>query len=376
MQIYLQFIFWLSFFIVFYAYWGYPLTLILMRPFFEKKISPSTVYPSVTIICPVYNESRILPAKIQNTLGLNYPQALLQIIFISDASTDDSDEIIEQHKNQGILGLRLPKRTGKAAALNLGLEHASHDIIVFTDASIMLNKDALANIVAPFTDLSIGCVSGEDSISSSGGEGLYGRYELLLRRLESCIGSIVGASGCFYAQRRSLVSHFPVGVAPDFYSVLKTAETGHRSIAEPAATGEMKHVPSWGKEFQRKTRTFLRGITALMHCRHLLNIKRYGLFAFFLWSHKVLRWISGFAMVAMLLVNLFLLPSFFWFSVLMGQSFFYALAISGWLHKNQKKMSVFERIPLFFCLANLAATKAWIDYLLGKRIEIWSPSKR
>lgn len=376
MQLFLECVFWLLFFFIFYAYFGYPIILFCLGIFKKKDFDKSEIFPSISIICPVYNESIVLRDKIINMLKLNYPKNLLQIIIVSDASDDDTDNIIQQFHDQGVLGYRLSKRSGKAAALNLGLDKANNEIVVFSDASILIASDSLKNIVTPFADPSIGCVSGEDHIEGTAGEGLYGKYELALRNLESKVGSIVGASGCFYAQRRHLIDSFPPGMAPDFYSVLKTVEAGFRAVTEPSAHGEMKHVSNLDSEFQRKARTLLRGITALLHFKHMLDIRRFGFFSFFLWSHKIVRWICGFAMILLFISNLFLLSSLFWNVILISQTCFYFFAGLGWLRRNEAKITIFERIPLFFCLANFAASKAWFNYLSGKTIEIWVPSKR
>lgn len=375
MQLLAEGFFYFFFFLIFYAYFGYPLVLLILGIFKKKDLTKSNILPSVSIICPVYNESLVLREKIINTLNLDYPKNLVQIIIVSDASDDETDNIIEQFKDQGVLGYRLVKRSGKAAALNLGLSNATNDIVVFTDASILIASDALRKIVAPFADVSIGCVSGEDHIDGSAGESLYGRYELALRNLESKIDSIVGASGCFYAQRRHLIKSFPSGRAPDFYSVLKTVEAGFRAVTEPSAQGVMKHVPSMKNEFQRKTRTLLRGITTLFSFPHLFDPRKFLVFSFFLWSHKIARWLCGFAQLGMLVSNIFLFSTF-WAVILMLQVIFYGLALSGYLRFKTSSISFLERIPLFFCVANFAAIHAFIMYFLGVRIEIWSPSKR
>jgi len=375
MQTFLIYVFWFFFLILFYAYIGYPLCLYLISLFRYKKIAKAEIFPSVSIICPVYNESRVLNDKIINTLNLDYPKKLLQIIIVSDASTDGSDEIIHEYEDQGVLGLRLSNRSGKAAALNLGLKNATNDIVIFTDASILINPNGLKNIVTPFADSSVGCVSGEDYIGGSAGEGLYGKYELALRNLESKIGSIVGASGCFYAQRSSLIKAFPSGMAPDFYSVLITIQAGLKAITESTAKGEMKHVQSIKNEFQRKTRTLIRGMTTLFAFKHLLNPRIFTIFSFFLWSHKILRWSCGFFQCGLFITNIFLFSPF-WLALLLMQITFYGFAVSGYFRLKNGTISILERLPLFLCVANFAAIHAWIQYFRGYRQEIWEPSKR
>jgi hypothetical protein len=219
-------------------------------------------------------------------------------------------------------------------------------------------------------------VSGEDRIADGGGEGLYGRYELLLRRLESNVHSIVGASGSFYAQRRELCSAFTEGMAPDFLSVLRTVQQGYRAISEPAAVGQMSSVKDPRQEFDRKVRTLLRGMTALFAYKPLLNPFRHGLFAFALWSHKVLRWTVPFFLVAALLAPLALLDRPFFLLVFWVQVVFYAIAAIALAEWGDLHRTLPGRIALYFSSVNAAILAAWYRYWLGVRQELWTPTHR
>jgi len=372
----MKFIFWLSCGIILYTYLGYPLLLILLS---QKKGGKDTDYscapfePNVSLIIPVHNEEEIIGDKIQNTLSLDYPKEKLEIIVVSDSSTDRTEEIVRRYEEEGVKFFKQPVRKGKASALNLGLQEAQQEILVFSDASIFLAGDALRNILNSFADGRIGCVSGEDYIPGGGGEGVYGKYELFLRNLESRTGSIVGASGCFYAQRRSLCEPFPEGMAPDFFSVLKTVEKGFRAVTEQKAKGFMRSVKSPQNEFERKVRTLLRGMTTIFCFRHLMNPFQYGIFSILLISHKLVRWWAGLFLILLFLSNLFLLSSIIYASFFWLQLAFYALAIVGWMGLSRPKIF---RIPLFFSMVNLSALVAWIKYISGFRQEIWEPSKR
>ncbi|MCP9456395.1 MAG: glycosyltransferase family 2 protein, partial [Nitrospira sp.] len=232
----MEILFWFSVGGVLYPYVGYPLVLWIMARFWRRTPQSSEAReecPSVTLLIPVHNEEKRILEKIINTKALRYPENKLEVFFVSDGSTDQTVELIKPHISQQHHLIELPVRRGKAAALNAGLERAKHDIVVFSDASIELEPDALVQLVRGFRDPNVGCISGEDKIPESGGEAWYGRYELLLRRLESTVHSIVGASGSFYAQRRALCTPFEEGLAPDFVSVLKTVERGFRAISEP-----------------------------------------------------------------------------------------------------------------------------------------------
>lgn len=362
---------------VVYPYAGYPLVLMLVRRLRSKpQRAPLTDLPRVSMIVPVHNEASRIERKIANTRALDYPSDRLQIIFVSDGSTDGTVGLIRRNASTGWHLIELPQRGGKAAALNAGLARASGDIIIFTDASIALGREALRAIVAPFVDPQVGCVSGEDRIVDGGGEGLYGRYELFLRRLESDVYSIVGASGCFYAQRRALCGVFIEGMAPDFLSVLRTVQQGYRAISEPRAVGEMTSVKDPRQEFDRKVRTLLRGMTALFAYWPLLNPFGNALFAFALWSHKVMRWTVPFFLLAALLIPLARLDHWFFVLAFTVQIAFYAtagIALAEWgnLHRT-----VPGRIALYFSSVNAAILAAWYRYSVGIRQELWTPSQR
>ena len=240
----------------------------------------------------------------------------------------------------------------------------------------MPDAGALRHVVQPFQDTTIGCVSGEDHIPGGGGEGLYGRYELLLRNLESQVSSIAGASGSFYAMRARLCTPFLPGMAPDFLSVLSTVEQGSRAVTEPRAFGTMSSVKSARGEFRRKVRTLIRGMTALWHARALLNPLRSGLFALVLWSHKLARWMVPFLLLAMLFANVWLLGEPFYLFTGVVQIAFYVSALLALFGIRVLRDSLLGKIPMYFTVVNSAILVAWIQFLSGTRLEIWEPTKR
>jgi hypothetical protein len=365
-------VFWVSLTALFYIFIGYPAVLAVAALFRGRSQSPAEASepPSISMIIPVHNEIGVIEQKLRNTMELDYSRDRLEVIVVSDASTDGTDDVAAGFAGEGDVQFRrLPERQGKGAALNLGLELAEGEIIVFSDASIFLEPEALRNIVRPFASPRIGCVSGEDYIRGGGGEGMYGKYELCLRNLESRIGSIVGASGCFYAQRKELCRPFVEGMAPDFLSVLHTVAAGYRAVTEAAARGEMRTVRRAGHEFPRKVRTMLRGMTTLSSFKRLLNPFRHGWFAVELLSHKVLRWMAG-----LFLVTLATSTPLRWFLVL--QVVCYLAALVGWLGPKRLAGAPVFRIPFFFCMVNLAGLVAWGRFLVGDRQEIWDPSQR
>ena len=372
-------LFWLALFLIFYAYLGYPLLLGAMGLVVRRPIQASETeyWPTVTLILPVHNEAHVIDEKLKNLDSLRYPRDRLMVRIVSDGSTDHTQQRVLAY--QGDLQIQLlvqAQRQGKAAALNLGLQNISTELVIFSDASIMLDAQALHYIVQPFQDPAIGCVSGEDKIAGGGGEGLYGRYELFLRNLESRVSSIAGASGSFYAVRAHLCRPFLPGLAPDFLSVLVTVEGGYRSITEPRAFGFMRSTHSTRGEFTRKVRTLIRGMTALWHLRAILNPVRFGLFSWVLWSHKVARWLVPFFMILAFIANLFLLGHKFYLWMMIMQIIFYSLALFGLLSQHASSQSKIIKLCLYFTVVNAAIFFAWVRFIAGTRLEIWEPTRR
>jgi cellulose synthase/poly-beta-1,6-N-acetylglucosamine synthase-like glycosyltransferase len=373
----LQVVFWGAVGGVLYPYFGYPLLLWLLGGRRRELVeTDDAALPTVSMIVPVHNEASRLLRKIENTAALSYPAEKLEILFVSDGSTDDTVDFLRAHATPTMTVIPLPVRRGKASALNAGLAHARHDVLVFTDAAIELEPDSLRRLVGRFADPEIGCVSGEDRIAGSGGEAWYGRYELMLRRLESQVHSIVGASGSFYAQRRALCAPFAEGQAPDFLSVLRTVEQGSRAVTAPNAVGAMTSLKDPRQEFERKVRTLIRGMTTLFAHAHLLNPLRYGRFSFVLFSHKVMRWLAPFFLVLALVSPLGLLDSP-WYAAAFGiQVLFYLGALAALAELPLIHGSLPGKIALYFSSVNAAILAAWFRYGSGVRQEIWTPTRR
>jgi Glycosyl transferase family 2 len=371
-------VFWISLFAIAYPYLVYPVMLLAINRIFRLPSHTGDLgfKPPVTILMPVHNEGARVARKVANLRSLDYPPEKLQLIAIADGCSDHSVQQLRESGGSSIQIVELDRWSGKAAALNAGLREATGEILVFTDVGIELEPASLRELVAHFSDPGIGCVSGEDYIAGADSEGLYGRLELLLRREEARLHSIAGASGCFYAQRRKLCMPFVAGMAPDFLSVLVTARAGSRSIAEPKARGAMTSTSSQKAEFTRKTRTFLRGITALMGNVPLLNPLTHPRMSFVLWSHKALRWLAPVAMVACLASSFLLRYEPFFALALVAQLAAYLFAVAGLAWPSFGQRVAIMRLAGFFLAVNLAALKAIAWWVGGKRIETWEPTRR
>lgn len=375
-----QIIFLFSIFFIFYAYLGYPLILIILSFFRNRPVIKGDFTPDVTFIITAYNEEDRIQEKIENTLRQDYPKEKLEIIIASDCSADRTDEIVKSYESWGIRLVRSPERKGKEAAQKLAVEIASGEILVFSDVATILPPDGISNIVKNFGDPTIGSVSSVDRFiepdGTISGEGVYVRYEMFLRRLETKINTLVGLSGSFFAARRKVCQNWAVDLQSDFNTLLNTVRMGLRGVLDPESIGYYKNIANERKEFERKVRTVLRGIAVFKKSLSMLNPFRCGLFSLQLFSHKLCRWLVPFAMILAFFSNLFLIfHSALYLYIFSVQILFYAIAFGG-MWTNLFSGGNILRVPSFLLLVNLSILNAWYLYVRGKRIVIWDPSRR
>lgn len=363
-----------------YAYFGYPLSLYLIGQIRHRDLRKNPIYPDVTIIITAYNEEKTIRQKLGNTLGLEYPKGRLQIIVASDGSEDQTNKIVREYKEQGIVLIEIKERRGKENAQKEAIKQSKGDILVFTDVATRLNSESLKQIVFSFADPSVGCVSSEDRLigkdGKPSGEGFYVRYEMWLRRLESKVNSLVGLSGSFFAARRVVCQDFSEEMASDFRTVLNCVKMGFRGISDPLAIGYYQDVSVEKQEFNRKIRTVVRGLTVFFYHLEFLNFLRYGLFSYQYVCHKLLRWLVPFFLCIAFITNLFLAArSIIFLLLFLGQLSFYGLAIWQWKNGIPSSRTVIK-MPLYFLTVNVSILVAWWRYLQGKRVIMWTPSER
>ena len=375
-----ELIFWVTVFLIFYAYFGYPCTLLVIACFRKRYVQQIRITPMVTVIITAYNEEKRIREKIENTLQLKYPRDLIQILVASDGSTDETNSIVQEYGKLGV-GLVDVTRGGKENAQKEAVKRACGDILVFSDVATKLGSDSLAQIVSNFADPSVGCVSSEDRIQQQdgqvAGEGLYVRYEMWLRRLESQVYSLVGLSGSYFAARKIVCQDFSSKMQSDFRTLLNSIKMGMRGVCDPIAVGVYPDINNPSRETERKIRTIVRGMTVFFRHLELLNFLRYGIFSFELFCHKLLRWLVPFLIGCALLANIGLAagdcPAYQF--LLIAQVLFYFGGISIYL-VAPKVANTLLKIPAYFCAVNIAIAVAWWRYLSGDRIVMWKPSKR
>src|SRR5881628_3304246 len=333
-----------------YAYVGYPAILKMLT--LSRRVPPVThprAWPLISITIPVHNEAAVIAETLEEILALDYPTGGRQILVVSDASTDGTDEIVARFAPRGIELVRLSQRRGKTAAENATRSLLTGDIVVNTDASVRIDVGALKHLVAAFDDPSVGVASARDlSVSnvddcSNPGEQTYVCYEMWVRDLETRLSGIVGASGCLYAIRRDLhMQSVPEGLSRDFGAALVAREQGYRAVSVPRAICYVPRSSSLRREYRRKVRTMARGLRTLWHKRVLLNPLRYGVFAWMLCSHKLCRWLVPWLTVPMVGALIWLTPGHWWAGAALALGGVAALvAVLGWAWPEAKPLPRF-----------------------------------
>ena len=373
-------IFWMSVTFVFYAYVGYPLLLMAIGVLRNRPVRKAPSHPMVSLIITAYNEEKRIREKLENTLRQDYPRERLDIVVASDCSTDGTDALVRSYGPSGVRLVRSVVKGGKEAAQKLAVESTTGEILVFSDTATMLEPQAISTIVRNFADPTVGCVSSVDRFidvdGAVSGEGAYVRYEMFLRNLETRVNTLVGLSGSFFAARRTVCQNWAPDLQSDFNTLLNSVRLGLRGVADSESIGFYKNLADPKKEYERKVRTIVRGISVFMKSLSLLNPFRYHLFAWQLISHKLCRWLVPFAMIGALGANVVLASSsLFYQGILMAQAGFYAVALAYLATTRLPSLGVL-RIPSFFVMVNVSILDAWIRYCRGERIVSWTPSKR
>ncbi len=377
-------IFWVSVLLIGYVYAGYPLLLWLLcavgrtRPVRRD----AACLPSVTLVISAYNEAGVIKAKLANSRALDYPPERLEILVVSDASDDGTDEIVRDCPDPRVHLLRMAQRGGKTAGLNAAVARAAGEVIVFSDANAMYDRAAVRHLVRNFADPQVGAVTGEsryeiaEDDASTEAENRYWTYELWIKGMESRLGSLVGADGAIYAIRRSLYADLGPADLSDFVNPMQIVARGYRNVYEAEAWSSEGGAEGFSAEFRRKVRIVNRAWRASIKLRGLLNPFRHGFFALQFWSHKVLRWLVPVFMLAALASNLWLAGRAPLYDLaLAGQLLVYAaaglgMALSGLGHP----VRVLD-IPYYFCAVNAASLLGIVQALAGRKYTMWNSSR-
>ena len=375
-----ELMFWLGVAALFYTHAGYPVLLVIVSRLRPRPVRKADLNPGVSVIITAYNEERDLAAKLENTLALDYDPERLEVIVASDCSTDRTDEIARTFAPRGVRLHRQPERLGKTAAQNEAVARSRGEVILFSDATTMYSPDVLRVMMPNFADPSVGCVAGRlvyvDPAQSAVGRGArsYWGYETFLKRHESRACSLIGASGCLYAVRRSAYVPLYHEACSDFLIATVMVEQGLRAVYEPDAVCTEETNRRADKELRMRVRVITQTFTDLWRHRAMLNPLRGGFYAVQLLSHKVLRYLVPVFLIAILVASALLAPqSTFYTFVLIAQLGFYAAALVAWALEHAGAHSRLLALPQYFMVANVASLIACYKFLRGERYARWEP---
>jgi len=345
------------------------------------RATQKTSLPSVTVIITARNEAANLTAKLENMLSLDYPGDKLEIIVANDGSTDATENIVNNYRQQGVILITGPDHPGKTIMQNRAAAQAHGDILIFSDANSHYAPDAIRQLVRHFSDTSIGCVGGQlrytrkDTAPAGAGEILYWRYENFLKRQENKSGSIIGVNGAIYAIPRHLYQDLPPTMMSDLVVPLRVWEQGYRTVYEPRAGCYEPVYENAQTSFLVKKRIVLRALTSVWEERRFLNVFRFKFYAIKLISHKLLRWLAPCFLLLLYSSNYLLSGSPEYFLLFIIQNAFYGIAAIGFLLNSIRFRLPLFYFPFYFCLVNLAALLSIFSFLSGKRIQTWDPQR-
>lgn len=367
-----------------YSYFIYPLILLLVDRLSAKRFQPVITdldrLPEVSLIITAYNEKSRIRSKLENSLEIIYPEGQLEIIVASDCSDDGTDDVVKEYSDKGVVLVRADEHLGKEYAQKCAVEKVSGEIIVFSDVATEIPPDAIRNLIRYYRDPLTGAISSEDRfISQEGhivGEGMYVMYEMWLRNLESGNGGLVGLSGSFFSCRREVTELWDVHSPSDLNTAINCARLGLKAITAPDVLGYYKDLSDPGKEYKRKVRTVLRGMTGLGRHLDAMNPFKFGLFGYQMLSHKLMRWLVPVFLFTTLVLNLVIAgKNSVYMALLLLQIIFYVIGLAAHFMTITRKNALI-RLIYFFLQVNIAIAHAGVLFITGKKMAVWQPSQR
>ncbi len=369
-----------------YAFIGYPAIVWLWsrwRPAYTLPPEPKD-WPEISILIVAYNEERRLRRTLEHALATDYPADRLNVLVVSDASSDGTDALVADYGDPRVRLLRMPERSGKPAGENAAGAMLRGDIVVSIDASILIPRDSLKPLIRALLDPAVGLASGRDiSIGDEAREGNkaesgYVGMEMTLRSLETRVHSIVGASGCFYANRRHLQQvQLPNELARDFAAASVARAHGYRAVSVDDATCLVPRTPTLKAELRRKSRTMGRGLDTLVYLRNMMNPFRYGSYAFMMVSHKLVRWLLFPSLLGWFIGPLLVLPSMPWALLItlgMVVGLVVARLVITW--PDNRRLPRLIALPGYVFISIVAGWMAWLHLLRNEKSAVWEPTQR
>lgn len=369
----MRWVFWGGGLIVLYTYVGYPAWLWLRARWQRAEVLRAACTPSVSLVMVVRNEEKVLRQKLENLLRLSYPAGKIEIVVVSDGSSDDTEKILTGFAGDSPLRwVGKPQSRGKAAGLNNAIGLARNEIVVFTDARQQIEANALELLMENFADPAVGCVSGElmlgdpNSGESGKGMGMYWRVEKRIREMESAAGSVIGATGAFYAARRELLTPVPEAmILDDVYIPLSILRQGRRVLFDGRARAWDVADLGASREFARKVRTLSGNYQLVQLAPWSLTSANPARFQFI--SHKLMRLVSPFALAAIFVASLILPQPIYRFALVL-QVFLYGLSLMAVSSVALGPLTRIADAALTFVLLNTAAVVAFANFVTGRKV--------
>jgi cellulose synthase/poly-beta-1,6-N-acetylglucosamine synthase-like glycosyltransferase len=372
--------FWAALTLLVYVYIGYPLFLAFLALLAgrNERHTPGDGYlPTVSVLIAAYNEEKNIGQKIAQTLALDYPADHIEVLVLSDGSTDRTDAIVESFSDPRVRLLRVCPRQGKTHAQNQGVKHARGEILVFSDATTTYHPLALRYLACNYQDPRVGAVSGRYQYFDPGGNSPTGlgtiafwSYENLIKRFQSRLRTISGCCGCIYSLRKSLYTELPHDIISDLVQPLWIIQKGYRVVFEDRALAYEETTRSSRDEFRMRVRVVSRGIRGLLSVPELLNPRKHGWVAFQLVSHKVLRWLVPLFLLLLLVSSSLLSAEVTYRQLFELQVLFYGIALLAALIPALRRVKL-ATIPLYFCTLNAAALLSLIEVCRGRKYVTW-----
>jgi cellulose synthase/poly-beta-1,6-N-acetylglucosamine synthase-like glycosyltransferase len=383
-----EYVFWTSFLLVAHTYLLYPILLFFAYSLVQVRrdwhylhsrrdgrspVQDAAALPPVTLIIAAYNEDAHLRDKLANIRGLTYPRDRLQVIIVSDGSTDGTNDILRAAPDAEIERIFLPTREGKSSALNHAVGQARHDILIFSDAATLFAPNAVQKLVRHFADPRVGVVCGslqfEASPESRQTEGVYWTYESMLRLMEARLGATLTASGAIYALRRCCYPQLSADtVIEDLVIPMNARKFGYRVLYDPEAVGTDFAASSVAGEFTRRVRVATGSFRAL---GQLIRTPLDPVTAFAFFSHKVLRWILPFLLIAMMVSSGLMWNRPLYRVIFLGQLGFYLWAAMGFVFRQRLQRVRYGLLGYYLLAIHLAFLVGFVRFLGGRKATAW-----
>ncbi len=379
-------LFWLSLFLIFYAYVGYPLLITFLSFLVDNKVEKAEITPFVTLLITAFNEEKDIAAKLENSLVLDYPKDKFEIVVASDGSTDATDEIVKgfSDNNAGV-PVRLHQvegRVGKTATQNSAVKVCRGEIIIFSDAASMYDPGAVRALVRNYADPDVGAVSGmstyevKEGASAGLATRVFWNLENFIKSRQTRIRTITGCCGCIYSLRKKLYINLPGTIISDLVEPLMILQQGYRIVFEPEARALEETAGKTADEFKMRIRVIVRGMTGMLFARKLYNPREYPFVSLQLISHKVMRWLVPVFCIVIFWSNAVLVSSSLFYALFfLGQLLFYLLAVIGFYLEKKGVHKVIFYLPLYFCVVNLAALISMFKVVKGENIVTWQTQR-